>query len=106
VLLERRQHYRKETGLSGEFSSPKTGKGMMVVRDLSRFGLKFEVLGEHDFDPGKKLRVFFKLDDSHGTEIKKDVTVRNVSGRMIGAEFQKVDDMELADRRLGFYLMP
>ena len=106
VLLERRKHYRKETELPGEFSSPKTGKGMMVVRDLSRFGLKFETLGNYSFELGKKVRVVFHLDDSHRTEIKKDVVVKNISGHVIGAEFSKLNDTELADRRLGFYLMP
>ena len=106
VLLERRQHYRKETELSGQFSSPTMGKGMMVVRDLSRLGLKFEVMEDFDFAPGKKARVVFHLDDGHSTEIKKDVIIKNVSGRMIGAEFVEVSDTELADRRLGFYLLP
>jgi hypothetical protein len=106
VLLERRRHYRKETDLSGQFSSSKTGKGMMIVKDLSRFGLKFEALGDYNFELGKKVQVMFHLDDSHSTEIRKDVIIRNRIGRAIGAEFLRQDDSELSDRRLGFYLMP
>ena len=106
VLLERRQHYRKETELPGHFSSSKTGKGKMIVKDLSRFGLKFKVLEDSHFELGKKVRVVFHLDDSHHTEIKKDVIIKNISGTMIGAAFSRLDDTDLADRRLGFYLMP
>jgi len=107
VLLERRKYYRKEVNLPGTYKcSQKNLKGPMKVKDLSRFGLKFDAGSTHIVSAGDRISVEFTLDDSHKTVIQKDAVVRTVHDAIIGAEFRNVNDVSLADRRLGFYLMP
>lgn len=107
VMVERRRHYRKETEISGAYIfGPNADKGRMVVKDISRYGIKFETEMPPKINVDDIARVEFTLDDSHETFIQKDVVVKLISGRSIGAEFLSVNDVDLEDRRIGFYLMP
>ncbi len=106
VLLERRKFYRKTTDLKGYIYGESESKGRMVVKDLSRFGLKFELESKRLLYEGDLLMVEFELDDGHRTLIKKEVRVKSISASLIGAEFLDVGNVNLPDRRLGFYLMP
>jgi len=106
VLLERRKYYRKETKLPGYVYGESDNKGPMTVKDLSRFGIKFELGSKRFLFVGDKVVVEFELDDGHKTLIKKEVKIVSLSGNLIGAEFCNMGNVDLADRRLGFYLMP
>ncbi len=107
VLLERRKYYRKEVNLPGRYKcAEKSIGGPMKVKDMSRFGLKFDAGSVHLVAIGDKVAVEFTLDDSHNTFIQKDTIIKTVHDAIVGAEFFNVNDVSLADRRLGFYLMP
>ncbi len=107
VLLERRKYYRKDVNLSGIFKcAQKALKSPVLIKNLSRFGIKFDAGFNHGLASGDNISVEFTLDDAHKTFVLKDATVKTVSHSVIGAEFRNVNDVSLSDRRLGFYLMP
>ncbi len=97
LLLERRKFHRKRVSLSGAYVRKESRK-TMIVKDLSRGGLKFEVKAEKDIKIGDKLFVEFCLDDSHQTLIQKEVIVRRIKGSHIGAEFHSPAVETLVDR--------
>lgn len=107
VLLERRERHRKTVNLSGEYdyspSTDQTSKGSIIVKNISRAGLSFQVNEDEkqDFVIGDKLLIKFHLDDKQKTLIRKEVIVKNIRGSYIGAEFRSVD---LYDRALGLYM--
>ena len=107
VLLERRQRLRKTVKLSGEYEGPlatdRLTTGPMIVKDISRAGLNFQINAEEkpDVVVGDRLLLTFHLDDNQKTLIRKEVSVRNIRGSHVGAEFRSVD---LYDRALGRYM--
>lgn len=106
VMLERRKYYRKETNLPGVYKSKRLGRGKLVILDISRFGLKFDITSGRYPMIEDVLVVEFTLDDSHKSFISKEVVVKKVYESTIGAEFITVDSSSDSDRRIGFYLMP
>ncbi len=106
VVLEKRRQYRKETNFPGVYEhlvdGAVTDRGRMIVRDVSRGGLKLQLNVKRSFEMGAMLRVEFHLDDRQRTLIKKNVFVRKVDGAYVGAQFDPTDELEKA---LGFYLM-
>lgn len=106
VSLERRKHYRKEISLPGIFKSQAIGRGQMTIKDISRFGLKFEVKSGRCPYLDEVVIVEFYLDDSHNTFISKEAVIKKVHNMTVGAEFCSINSSNQADRRLGFYLMP
>jgi hypothetical protein len=106
AILEKRKKYRKPVNLSGTYDYLKDGKvvdrGGMKVVDLSFDGVKIMLNVERNLPVGDHLRLEFYLDDVNNSLIKKNVTVRNVSGRYVGATFRST---EAYDPVLGFYLM-
>ena len=105
-VLEKRKQYRKSVNLPGTYEHIRDGKsvdrGGMKVMDLSGGGVKLKLNVERNFKEGEHLNIEFHLDDSKRTLIKKDVTIRNVSGLYIGTSFRSAD---VYDPVLGFYLM-
>ena len=107
VLLERRERHRKMVNLSGEYdytlSTDQTSKGLIIVKDISRAGLSFQVDEDEKqgFVIGDKLFIKFHLDDKQKTLITKEVIVRNIRESYIGVEFSSVD---LYDRALGRFM--
>ncbi len=103
VSFEKRQHYRKETHLFGEYlkAGPDKEVGQMVVKDISRTGLRFRTERNHGIGVGDIVRVSFNLDDSGSTLISKTVEAMRIEGRMVGAKFC---DHEI-EKALAFYLM-
>lgn len=77
----------------------------IVVKDLSRQGLGFDVLSRMPFKVGDLLMVEFKLDNDSQTVIRKDVKVQLISGETVGAEFYSMDPQNVYDKELGFYLL-
>jgi len=101
VVMERRKYYRKETNLAGEFSShDKSLKGLMKVHNVSLSGIRFKVNEPKELKEGQRLSVIFTLDDSHRSEIKKEVMVKKADGLFINAEFVAIDQYD----RLASYL--
>jgi hypothetical protein len=104
-LVERRKFYRKQVILPGLYViGDDNVKHPIIVKDLSRGGLRFELLEtEENLKVGDKLFVEFYLDDPHKTLIRKNVVIRNIQGDHIGAEFclRKIGDV--ADKIIAIY---
>jgi hypothetical protein len=109
ATLERRKQYRKKTDLLGEyiysFSGGKVKKGNLIIKDISRAGLRIKVNVMPKFKVGTKFVVEFRLDDKNRTLIKKEVIARSISGHFIGAEFCSIDPSDPNDKALGFYFL-
>lgn len=104
VTFENRKYYRKKVHLHGEYArqDPPREVGGMVVLDISQTGVGFRTNLKHNIQPGDVLKVTFKLDDSAKSLISRNVAVKRVVDRQIGAEFC---DSAL-NRNLAFYLLP
>jgi hypothetical protein len=98
VVLEARRFYRKRTRLPGSYVKTVVDTmGCMTVHDVSMMGLRFHTDHEHDLAVEDVLGVRFVLDDEKHTEIRRTVVIKNVQGRVIGAEFcdRHTYDMDL-----------
>ncbi|WP_373501655.1 PilZ domain-containing protein [Desulfococcus sp.] len=106
VVLERRKFYRKKVKLAGKCSLKSGSRDFsIVVKDLSRQGLGFEVFGRTPFKVGDLLMVEFKLDNDSQTVIRKEVKVQLITGETVGAAFYSMDPQNVYDKELGFYLL-
>ena len=86
--IEFRKEYRKEVRLTGEYYIPGLNeKGEIIIRDLSKSGIRFECLNLHSISKDDILTVRFKLDNSKRSEIRKHVKVIWERDRTIGAYF-------------------
>ena len=105
VTLEFRKAHRKATHLVGDYCKLPAREDWhsMTVKNISSTGIGFETNNPHDLRKGDQVAVRFALDDAKRSQIKRDVIVRVVKDRYIGAEFS---DPDLFDKALGFYLMP
>jgi c-di-GMP-binding flagellar brake protein YcgR len=103
LLLERRAQYRKPTRLPGIFFNG-SEKGPFVVTDISLAGVGFEVNDDISFKEGEKILVEFNLDDMAKSFVRREVVVRSIRGRKIGAEFHEMDPAESLYKALKFYL--
>lgn len=110
AFFERRRTHRKATRLSGRWRlQGEMEYRPMVVLDLSRGGLCFELLadGAGSFkDTGvvrveDGLEVEFRLDNAKQAVIRGKAAVRYVSGPIVRAEFTAMDGQSNKD--LGFY---
>jgi hypothetical protein len=108
VMLERRQQHRKKVNFPGAYVHLKNmrpvGKGIMLVTDLSRAGIKVTVNDERHFAVGDRLEVEFRLDDLKRSLIRKEVIIRKVDGGDLGTQFAYVDAGDPCDKAIGFYL--
>ena len=123
--FEFRHKFRKQTNLQGYYlnvtlddrnraealseTSVFLGQGIIrevncLITNLSKDGLRFIASGPgtHQIKPGHQLLLFFHLDNSANTEIKKRVVVRSVNKDYIGCQFLGKDKY---DSVLGFYLL-
>lgn len=112
AFFERRRYFRKPTKIYGRWKTDgRVAPQPMLVKDVSRGGLCFEVLAEDmgplkgscDLKPADAVLVEFRLDDDKRSLIRGEVVVRSVSGARIGAEFERLDPQSKKD--LGFYFM-
>lgn len=103
VHLDFRQHYRKETDLSGTFRSinPPGMGGDIHIKDISSSGIGFTVNGVQFLERGHILTLTFTLDDKKRTKLTKEVVVRTVQGDFVGCRFVETKAYE---KELGFYL--
>ncbi len=106
IQLNFRKSYRKNVHLIGEVVVPteystSTSKGISVL-DVSKNGLRFELIGNVVLKIGDVVRVKFDLDNKQATTIVKEVIIRFVSDNQYGCEFKELD---LKENELGFFLL-
>ena len=112
VCIELRKFYRKSARLSGHYAEANvwkasvTGKGNMLVENLSRRGVGFRTTAPHRLHLNEIIEVRFTLDDAYGTALRKRAAVRHLDNGLVGAEFFDFDSYSPENRTLGFYLMP
>jgi PAS domain S-box-containing protein len=111
AVLEKRRFLRKPVRLEGYFSvggdlgpigAEGTLWGAMVVKDLSRAGLRFATDKANLLHPGDLVMVRFNLDNSNQALIHKPARVIAVTGQGVGCRFEGADKYDIT---LGFYLM-
>jgi len=101
--MERRQYYRKNVQLAGNFENPDTGEaGEFLLENLSLNGIGFTTLLGHRLSRGMLVKVRFRLDDARRTEVTRLTRVKYLSDRYVGCQFA---DQKSYDSDLGFYLM-
>jgi transposase-like protein len=106
VILERREYFRKPVNLKGVCLLRNGAvRADIKIHDLSRKGLRIELMKEASLKVGDKVKVEFRLDDENKTLIRKDAVVRTIMGRFFGMEFFSLDPHNVYDKALGFYLM-
>ncbi|WP_373499246.1 PilZ domain-containing protein [Desulfococcus sp.] len=106
VLLERREYYRRAVDFDGTcLLQGGTVQAEVKICDLSRKGMKVQLLKESPIAVGDKVMVEFRLDDEKKTLIRKDAVVRSIMGQFLGMEFFSIDPHNVYDKALGFYLM-
>ena len=109
VILERRGSYRKKADITGLYFKIVSGKeesrGNMTVKNISRYGLKLNFREKPNLEIGDKLLVEFKLDNNLKSLIRKEVIIRNINDKCIGAEFCSVNESNEYDKAIGFYLL-
>jgi len=106
VILERREYFRKSVRLKGVCLM----QGGVIAADihihnLSRKGLRIELVRDEAPAVGDRVTVEFRLDDEKKTLIRKEAVVRTLMGRFVGLEFFSIDPHNVYDKALGFYLM-
>ncbi|MDO9583153.1 MAG: sensor domain-containing diguanylate cyclase [Desulfomicrobium sp.] len=101
--MERRQYYRKNVQLAGNFENLDTGEaGDFLLENLSLNGIGFTTLLGHRLSRGMLIKVRFRLDDARRTEVTRLTRVKYLSDRYVGCQFA---DQKSYDSDLGFYLM-
>jgi diguanylate cyclase (GGDEF)-like protein len=101
--MEKRQYYRKNVQLAGNFENPDTGEtGDFLLENVSLNGVGFTTLLGHRLTKGALIKVRFRLDDSRRTEVTRLTRVKYISDRYVGCQFA---DQKSYDSDLGFYLM-
>ncbi len=95
VLLERRRQLRKRVFFSGSFRpQDASDRYAMVVKDLSRLGIKCQLAGNPPVSVGDRLNLIFRLDDSTGSVVERDAVVRYVRDGHAGMEFHGTPALE------------
>ncbi len=107
-LLERRQYYRKPVDIPGTCRILKSNTEIPVrIRDLSRSGLKIDLIGDAPLALEDKLFVEFRLDNKQRTLIQREVIIRKIFGLSLGTEFTSRDPNNPIDKAydlaIGFY---
>ncbi len=111
AVLEKRRAHRKRVNLAGHFTlegemDPENDKdsvyGVMVVRDLSKAGLRFSSSNANLVQRGDLLMVRFHLDNYNRALIHKPARVISVIGDEVGCKFEGADSDDIT---LGFYFI-
>ncbi len=111
IKIEAREAYRKSVHLNGFFikENPLNESnhknitwGDIIITNISKKGMGFRALNSAGIQKGDSIKVKFKLDNTLGSTIEKNVAVKKVSGNYIGCVFTKADKYDVT---LGFYLM-
>lgn len=111
AVLEKRRALRKKLNLDGFFtlqgdlgSDDAQGSiwGPMVVKDLSKAGLRFSSQRAELVHPGDLLMVRFNLDNANQSLIHKPVRVVSTTKDEVGCRFEGADSYDIT---LGFYFI-
>jgi Double zinc ribbon/PilZ domain len=111
AVLEKRRSVRKAVHLEGYFTiageyGPNDTKGSiwgpLVVKNLSKSGLRFSSQRVDLIRPGDLLMVRFHLDNSNKALIHKKVEVVSIQKNHIGCRFKEADEYDIT---LGFYFI-
>ncbi|MBI5897174.1 MAG: zinc ribbon domain-containing protein [Desulfobacterales bacterium] len=111
AVLEKRRFLRKSVRLQGYFSlggdlgpigSGGNLWGTMLVKDLSRAGLRFTTEKASLLHPGDLAMVRFNLDNTNHALIHKPARVISITSHGVGCLFEGADSYDIT---LGFYLM-
>lgn len=111
AVLEKRRAFRKSVQLSGYFTlkgdlgpADTDGSiwGPMVVKDLSKAGLRFSSERADLIHSGDLLMVRFNLDNANQSLINKPARVISTSEREVGCRFEGADNYDIT---LGFYFI-
>lgn len=87
VILERRQSIRKEVSWTGCVIQ-KSKKYSMIVKDISRQGIKISMQDKIPLELGGKIEIEFSLDDPGKSIISREVRVNKIlSPTDIGCRF-------------------
>jgi hypothetical protein len=91
LMVDMRKYGRKEVCLPGVYqkTSSEVASEAMVIENLSTGGIGFRTREQHDITVDDTLIVRFILDDDTLQEVRKQVHVRYVDDRYIGAQFQR-----------------
>jgi ribosomal protein L40E len=111
AVLERRRSFRKRLNLEGFFTiednleiSEAQGSiwGPMMVKDLSKVGLRFSSQRADLVHPGDLLMVRFNLDNTNQSLIHKPARVISTNNDEVGCRFEGADSYDIT---LGFYFI-
>ncbi|MDJ0809976.1 MAG: PilZ domain-containing protein [Desulfobacterales bacterium] len=109
ATIEKRRQFRREVAFPGTYTRLVNGRvmgsGTMVVKDVSRTGLKIRVPDAHRLNSGDTLEVIFHLDDPKKSQIQKEVVIRKIEGVDLGVQFLSLETGNPSDKAIGFYLM-
>lgn len=110
IQLERRRFFRKNVSLAGTFQYEGSKEVYpMIVKDISRTGLLFEVNDVSVITVDKKVSVEFRLDNQEKMQIRRNILIKNIKGFSIGGIFIS-DPSKMVDRlyeaSLGYYTYP
>jgi len=104
VEVDYRRFYRKPTQIPGIYKPIKPpgreGSEILII-NLSKEGIAFQVFTGHGIRKGDTLKVLFELDDRKRSFLKKRVKVLSINRYDIGCRFL---DPDLFEKALGFYL--
>lgn len=111
AVLEKRRSVRKTVQLEGYFTvagehGTEDAKGNiwgpMVVKNLSKTGLRFSSPRVNLIEPGDLLMVRFNLNNSNKALIHKKAQVVSIQKNEVGCRFEGADEYDIT---LGFYFM-
>lgn len=107
VLIEFREHYRKQVNLLGECFLHRTNSILHIrIHDLSLNGLSFSLLRNtseenSSFQPNDQIALQFYLDNASQDMIERNAIIKNINGAVVGVSFIRAE----YDKALEFYLM-
>ncbi len=105
AYLERRKYYRKNVNFTGTYIMLENTviRGNLIVKDISRSGIQFEVPKQVKFKKDAILDIKFILDDVNKSLIKKQIKVISIkkNGYTVGVKYTSLDDYD----QLGPYLL-
>jgi len=85
---EKRRHKRKVAVLTGGFIHDRSKRrGAIYIKNISRSGVGFELSSDQFMHVGDRLRLKFNLDDPERSFLYKEVIVKKIQGKHVGAEF-------------------
>jgi hypothetical protein len=105
VMIERRQHVRKNLNLKGTINY-KSNQYPVKILDISKLGLRIKTGKALNIMEGERLEITFMLDDPGKSTVSKEAVVRkNYDDRrgVIGVEFLSHEHYDAFGKYLLFY---